>query len=773
MSQSRSKRIQNISSKRNNNLSLQTRLVIFMLLIALIPLVIIAIRDTIQTQQALTKGAEISLKAGATQTANSLDNFIQNTLSTVSSEAQLADFITYLTVSPTVRTGTVIQARTLDLLENLSKKDSTNIISYALVDTNGNVILDNASDILRNESTEPYFLPVQFSDNPVVSYVTYEEDKTTSITFASAVKNINGGYIGVLRVKYRSAVLQDVITKSIGPSTDTLVLLLDQLSIRLADSQNPELIQKSIVPLNPVDFSIAVNNHRLLNTSPEEQATNYTDFELALDNAVNQPFFQADITPNINGDDTIAVAFLQTQPWVIAYSRPTTIFLADVQRQIRTNIIFVLGTSIVVALIAALIANSLTNPIIALSKVANSISQGDYNARANVKNTDEIGVLALAFNSMTDQLQSVLVGLEQRIDERTADLKKSTLELETIAEVARDITIIRDLSTLLNVSANLIRERFNYYHVGIYLIDDAGEFVYLRAASGMSAQEMLDQNYKLKIGQEGLTGNVVRTGRAYIAQDVGKDAVRFQNPFLPQTHSEIALPLRSRNITIGILDIQTDIESAFEERSTNILQLLADQLAAAIENAQLTQQVEGTFTELNTAYRLQTQSVWQSTLNTRENSAYEYNGMQMQSVPQNLPIDLLKQLEAGKAIVTQTNASDVKKTLLVPITVRNQVIGVIGLEQEDPNRTWTEEEMAVAEAAANRAGLTLENARLLEESQRRAIKERTIFEATARIGSALNVENILEATAEELEKILSGSEVILQFQSDSDQKSGK
>ncbi|MBK8615980.1 MAG: GAF domain-containing protein [Anaerolineales bacterium] len=744
-----------------------------MLLIALIPLVIIAVRDTIQTQQALTKGAEISLKAGATQTANSLDNFIQNTLSTVSSEAQLADFITYLTVSPTVRTGTVIQARTLDLLENLSKKDSTNIISYALVDTNGNVILDNASDILRNESTEPYFLPVQFSDNPVVSYVTYEEDKTTSITFASAVKNINGGYIGVLRVKYRSAVLQDVITKSIGPSTDTLVLLLDQLSIRLADSQNPELIQKSIVPLNPVDFSIAVNNHRLLNTSPEEQATNYTDFELALDNAVNQPFFQADITPNINGDDTIAVAFLQTQPWVIAYSRPTTIFLADVQRQIRTNIIFVLGTSIVVALIAALIANSLTNPIIALSKVANSISQGDYNARANVKNTDEIGVLALAFNSMTDQLQSILVGLEQRIDERTADLKKSTLELETIAEVARDITIIRDLSTLLNVSANLIRERFNYYHVGIYLIDDAGEFVYLRAASGMSAQEMLDQNYKLKIGQEGLTGNVVRTGRAYIAQDVGKDAVRFQNPFLPQTHSEIALPLRSRNITIGILDIQTDIESAFEERSTNILQLLADQLAAAIENAQLTQQVEGTFTELNTAYRLQTQSVWQSTLNNRENSAYEYNGMQMQSVPQNLPIDLLKQLEAGKAIVTQTNASDVKKTLLVPITVRNQVIGVIGLEQEDPNRTWTEEEMAVAEAAANRAGLTLENARLLEESQRRAIKERTIFEATARIGSALNVENILEATAEELEKILSGSEVILQFQSDSDQKSGK
>ncbi len=105
--------------------------------------------------------------------------------------------------------------------------------------------------------------------------------------------------------------------------------------------------------------------------------------------------------------------------------------------------------------------------------------------------------------------------------------------------------------------------------------------------------------------------------------------------------------------------------------------------------------------------------------------------------------------------------------------VLNQVIGVIGLEQEDPNRTWTDEEIGIAQAAANRAALTLENARLLEESQRRAAKERTIFEATARIGSAVNIENILQATAEELERILSDSEVILQFQSDKDSKPEK
>jgi GAF domain-containing protein len=366
---------------------------------------------------------------------------------------------------------------------------------------------------------------------------------------------------------------------------------------------------------------------------------------------------------------------------------------------------------------------------------------------------------------MADQLQSSLVSLEQRIEARTADLQKNAMELAIIAEVARDITIIRDLDTLLNVAVSLIRERFKYYHVGVFLVDNHGEFAYLRAANSVAAQQMLDQNYKLKVGQEGLVGRVTRTGRAHIAQDVGKDAVHFQNPFLPQTRSEIVLPLRSRSVIIGALDIQTNVEAAFEERDIEVLQLLADQLAAAIENAQLAQQVQGTLAELNNAYRMQTQNVWHSAINEREHSAYEYDGIKIQAVPRNLPDDLLKQLEAGKPIITLQNdsPSDTKKTLLIPLKVRNQVIGVIGLEQEDPKHVWTDGEIEIAEAAANRAGLTLENARLLEESQRRAVKERAIFEATTRIGSALNTKNILHATAEELERILGDSEVILQF----------
>ncbi len=773
MSQSRSEQIQNNPGNRNTPTSLQTRLVLFVLFIALVPLIIIAVRDILQTQQALTNSAEISLKSSAEQTANSLDTFIQTTLDSISIESQFSDFAVYLTLP---QPGSVERVRAKDLLNKLSSKDTTNIISYALVDADGNILLDSASqNIQKNEAGEAYFPQVRFNDKPIVTSVTYSGDNTTSITFASKVVDNNGGYIGVLRVKYNSSVLQDVITKSVGPSTNTSVLLLDQLKIRMADSQNPDLILKSIIPLDQANYLIAVDTDRFLNIPREEQATDYLDFALALDNAANQPFFRVDITPNTPGDDSIAIAFLQTQPWIVAFSRPTSIFLADVQKQTRTNIILVIGASILITIIAAVVARSLTNPIIALTKTANSISQGDLSARAEVNTTDEIGSLASAFNSMTDQLQSTLTGLEERISNRTVDLQKSNLKLETIADVAREIAIIRDMDTLLNVSTSLIRERLNYYHVGIFLVDKRAEYAILRAASSVAAEQLLAKNYKLRVGHTGLVGNVTRTGQAYIALDVGTDAVHFENPLLPETRSEIVLPLRSHSITIGALDIQADTPIAFDEKDIQTLQILADQLAAAIENAQLAQQIEESLAALTIANRLQTQQIWRAAIDQRERPAYEYDGLQIRAVPQSLSPDLLKQLENGKPIVYKQSVEqkEAQNTLMIPLMVLNQVIGVIGLEQEDPNHIWTDEEIAIAQAAANRTALTLENARLLEESQRRAVKERTIFESTARIGSALNIENILQATAEELEKVLSGSEVVLQFQSDHDQKPEK
>jgi GAF domain-containing protein len=221
-----------------------------------------------------------------------------------------------------------------------------------------------------------------------------------------------------------------------------------------------------------------------------------------------------------------------------------------------------------------------------------------------------------------------------------------------------------------------------------------------------------------------------------------------------------------------VLDIQTTLASAFDQQDIETLQLLADQLVVAIENAQLAERVEVTLAELNSANQFQAGRAWQTTLQERTGTALEFDGLQVRKLSEPLPAAVLQQLGAGKAVVlgedsAQGNHLDATPgTLVVPLTLLNQLIGVIGLQPENPNHHWTAEEIAVAEAAASRAALTLENARLLEESQRRAMKERTISEATARIGSALDLENILHATAEELGRVLQSSEVILQFRAD-------
>ena len=453
--------------------------------------------------------------------------------------------------------------------------------------------------------------------------------------------------------------------------------------------------------------------------------------------------------------------------WSLALAYPRA-ELTSTTSQLRNTLI---GYTLVVLLIFSILSfvftRSITEPLRKLTDFAGNVSGESLKSglhgfpeRIHIRTQDELEDLGNAFNQMSDDLRRSFGTLEENVEARTKDLARLANELRTIAEVNREIAVIRDQSTLLNVSASLIRERLGYYHVGIFLVDERGEYAILRGASSVAAEELLASNYKLKVGETGLVGNVTSTGQAYIAQDVDIDAVHLINPYLPDTRSEIVLPLLSYNVTIGALDIQAKVREAFDERDLQSLQVLADQLAAAIENAQLVQRLEETLSELSKTNQTKTQQIWHSAANQLSASAYEYDGLQIRPIPQNLEPNLIAELENGNPIV-QTSES--KHILLVPLAILGQVIGVLGLEQEDPTKSWTEEQIAVAQAAANRAALTLENARLFAESNRRAIKESTIFAATNRVGSAVSMENILQTAAEELEKVLSDSEITIQF----------
>lgn len=462
--------------------------------------------------------------------------------------------------------------------------------------------------------------------------------------------------------------------------------------------------------------------------------------------------------------------------WSLALGYPREEIL-DRTTELQTNLVaYTLLFAVLFGVVVYYFTRSITNPLRKLTEVAIQIAAEDIDKVKDqlsepikIETQDELEDLANAFNQMAFKLKESFENLEYTVIERTRDLERVATELKTVADVAREIAIIRDMDTLLNVSADLIRERLQYYHVGIFLVDEKGEYAILRAASSFAAEKMLEVRYKLKVGETGLVGNVTRTGQAYIALDVGSDAIHFENPYLPDTRSEIALPLRSRSITFGALDIQATTSNAFNEQDVQTLQILADQLAAAIENAQLVQQVEVTLAELSKTNREATRQIWSTVVKEGAPSSYEYDGLQIRAVPRSLQPDLMHKLEEGHHIIVKQEGEDGepdKNTLLIPLMVLNQMIGVVGLDQEDSENTWSEEQIAIAQAAANRAALTLENARLLNESLRRASKERAIFESTSRIGAALSIENILQTTAEEIERVLGGSEVVLQFNTD-------
>ncbi len=207
--------------------------------------------------------------------------------------------------------------------------------------------------------------------------------------------------------------------------------------------------------------------------------------------------------------------------------------------------------------------------------------------------------LAIAIQQVRlhEQVQRHAEELEQRVAGRTAELERRTVQLQVAAEVARDATTARDVGELLNRAVNLIRERFGFYHAGIFLVDERGEYAVLRAATGEVGRQMLERGHKLKVGEVGIVGYAASTGQPHIAPAVDADTVHFKNPLLPETRSEMALPLKVGERVIGALDVQSVQESAFDEDEVAVLQIMADQLAVVIEKARLFERTQAALEE--------------------------------------------------------------------------------------------------------------------------------------------------------------------------------
>ncbi len=395
-----------------------------------------------------------------------------------------------------------------------------------------------------------------------------------------------------------------------------------------------------------------------------------------------------------------------------------------------------------VVLAAVILFRGTVTGIRLLSDSAKQLAAGRLETRIPERGLEEFRFLARTFNNMASELQSLYTGLERLVAQRTAELARRTAQLEAAATVARRAAEIRDLEALLTETVRLISDRFGFYHAGVFLIDEAGEYAVLRAASSEGGQRMLARGHRLAVGRVGIVGYVAGTGKPRIALDVGADAVFFDNPDLPLTRSEMALPLKVGERVIGVLDVQSVEAAAFTDEDVAVLQTMADQIAMAIENARLLEESRRSMEELERLYGERTREAWESLAATRP-LVYRYTGVDVEPLPSPVPA-------AG---------GEDGRHLEVPIRLWGQAIGSIRLRRTEEQPLWSPEERRLAEEIGEQIALALENARLIAETESRAARERMLAEMAARLTRSLDLDALLDTAVRELARLPEVAEV--------------
>ncbi|MCH7480102.1 MAG: GAF domain-containing protein [Chloroflexi bacterium] len=419
---------------------------------------------------------------------------------------------------------------------------------------------------------------------------------------------------------------------------------------------------------------------------------------------------------------------------------PSDEALASVKIARNTSIVALLVIIAATVGITFILAQFITNPLSDLTQAAEKILAGETGVVAQVTGKDEIGTLASTFNNMTLQLTNLVSGLEQTVNARTADLERRAIQMETAAEVAREAAAIRDLQELLDQVSTLISERFGFYHTGIFLIDDTGEYAVLQSANSEGGQRMLARGHKLQVGKVGVVGYSAGQGEPRIAQDVGADVIYYDNPDMPATRSEMALPLMVRNQVIGVLDVQSEQANAFSAEDVQVLQTLADQIALAIENTRLFQSSQDAIEELEYLYGREIGQAWKKRIENKS-STYQYSRTGS-SRSQNESTEYFDE-----------NQQKISR----PITFRGHTIGSLDLMREADQNPWSDDEISLIEEIMEQTALALESARLSEQIRLRSDQIQLLQEVTALAASTLDETILLETAAQ---KILVGFDLV-------------
>lgn len=480
-----------------------------------------------------------------------------------------------------------------------------------------------------------------------------------------------------------------------------------------------------------------------------------------------------------------AASPLPDTDWVLVAELPTREALASVRQMLYLLAILIVVGVLVAASLGLLIPRRIVRPLQTVQEGAQELGAGRLDHVIHVRTGDEIEDLAGAFNHMAANLRSSRAELErwgheleERVEARTRELaeateraRRSAGQLQISAEVAQAITSIHDLNELLPEVARLISQRFAWYHVGIFLLDDErgapGKYAVLQAANSEGGQRMLARGHRLKVGEEGIVGIVTGTGKPRIALDVGQDAVYFDNPDLPETRSEMALPLKLGDRVIGALDVQSTEPAAYDEEDVALLGTLADQVAVAIANARAFEETRRALEEVEKVQRQYVLREWAGLTSRQDDLSYEYHRPGVPTFDAGTSPEVVQALTKGDVVALSAGAGGdgdngvgrdaARAALAAPIKLRDQIIGVLDLQETEQDRQWTDDEIAMVQAIGDQVALALENARLFADTQRRAEQLATLHRIGLAITSALDLNEVVHALYERVQPIMDAS----------------
>ena len=547
----------------------------------------------------------------------------------------------------------------------------------------------------------------------------------------------------------------------------------DNLAVIFADINTTNIIQaiSETTQLGETGeaYLVSINNHLLTPLRNSSEFSGSTD-------VVSSP----SINETIQNQDsrTLRENNIQDQPVIGTYSwnqdLQTVLVIeqseSEAFQSLRLNVIINsaigIATLAITITIAFVTARNFSEPIKTLSEAASGVRHGELKQIEPIDRVDEIGELSQILSQMTGQLIETTTNLEDTVAERTKVLERRAKYLETTSQISRALTSIYDIDNLLNTVTHLISENFGFYHVGVFILDDEKEFAVLRAANSEGGWKMLAREHKLHVGDQGIVGFVTGSGQSRIQQQVvGEDSVHFVNPDLPMTKSEMALPLKIGNDIFGALDVQSTEEQAFSQEDVSALQVLADSVAVAIQNTRLVQQLRERLETERRLYGEITKDAWISLVGRKSfNPAFhsDESGTRATSAP--LTTTGKQALSKGRTVIGDSDADNDQYPIAVPVKMRGgATIAVVETQKPKSAGPWTKEEITILESVSDDLAIALENARLVEETQRKAQRDRIAAELATKIWASSDVENILQTAVRELGSALQVSRGTIQL----------